>query len=61
MWQERGRQTEPQDDDEDRQTDIELNRQSSTVRELRPPDMHDELFGVPDVLLKVRRVTFICS
>lgn len=34
MWQERGRQSEPQDDDEDRQTDIELNRQTSTVRRL---------------------------
>lgn len=61
MWQERGRQTEPQDDDEDRQTDIELNRQSSTVRELHPPDVGDEPFGVTDVLLQVRRVTFICS
>lgn len=29
VWQERGRQPEPQDDDEDRQTDDELNRQGA--------------------------------
>lgn len=34
VWQERGRQTEPQDDDEDRLTDDELNRQTSMVRKL---------------------------
>lgn len=34
VWQERGRQTEPQDDDEDRLTDDELNRQTSPVRKL---------------------------
>lgn len=37
VWQERGRQPEPQDDDEDRQTDDELNRQTSTVGKLSSP------------------------
>lgn len=32
VWQERGRQAEPQDEDEDRQTDNELNQHASTVR-----------------------------
>ncbi|XP_072234551.1 protein phosphatase 1 regulatory subunit 16A [Leuresthes tenuis] len=31
VWQERGRQPEPQDDDEDRQTDNELHQQASMV------------------------------
>lgn len=31
VWQERGRQTEPQDDDEDRQTDSELNQHVAMV------------------------------
>ncbi|MBN3276637.1 PP16A phosphatase, partial [Polyodon spathula] len=35
VWQERGRQPEPQDDDEDRQTDAEL-RQHSSVRLTKP-------------------------
>lgn len=34
VWQERGRQPEPQDDDEDRQTDNELNQHASTVSRL---------------------------
>ena len=33
VWQERGRQPEPQDDDEDRQTDNELNQHASLVSE----------------------------
>lgn len=37
VWQERGRQPEPQDDDEDRQTDDELNRQTSMVGKLSSP------------------------
>lgn len=44
VWQERGRQTETQDDDEDRQTDIELHRQSSTVRKPRLLALTNELF-----------------
>lgn len=35
VWQERGRQPEPQDDDEDRQTDNELNQHTCVVRKLR--------------------------
>lgn len=35
VWQERGRQTEPQDDDEDRQTDNELHRHATLVRRRR--------------------------
>lgn len=31
VWQERGRQPEPQDDDEDRQTDNELNQHATRV------------------------------
>lgn len=31
MWQERGRQSEPQDDDDDRQTDNELNQHTTVV------------------------------
>ncbi len=31
VWQERGRQPEPQDDDEDRQTDNELNQHATMV------------------------------
>ncbi|XP_068604175.1 protein phosphatase 1 regulatory subunit 16A [Brachionichthys hirsutus] len=34
VWQERGRQPEPQDDDEDRQTDNELNQRAPPVRSL---------------------------
>lgn len=34
VWQERGRQPEPHDDDEDRQTDNELNQQAAVVGEL---------------------------
>ncbi|KAK6492117.1 protein phosphatase 1 regulatory subunit 16A-like [Huso huso] len=42
VWQERGRQPEPQDDDEDRQTDTEL-RQHSSVRLISSgPDPQDE-------------------
>lgn len=33
VWQERGRQPEPQDDDEDRQTDNELNQHANVVSE----------------------------
>ncbi|MGH0138457.1 UNVERIFIED_CONTAM: hypothetical protein FKN15_066650 [Acipenser sinensis] len=38
VWQERGRQPEPQDDDEDRQTDAELRQHSSSSG----PDPQDE-------------------
>lgn len=31
VWQERGRQSEPQDDDEDRQTDNELHQQHAAT------------------------------
>lgn len=34
VWQERGRQPEPQDDDEDRQTDNELHQHATIVSEL---------------------------
>ncbi len=34
VWQERGRQPEPQDDDEDRQTDNELHQHAAMVSEL---------------------------
>lgn len=34
VWQERGRQPEPQDDDEDRQTDNELHQQAAMVSQL---------------------------
>lgn len=34
VWQERGRQPEPQDDDEDRQTDNELHQHATMVSEL---------------------------
>uniref|UniRef100_A0A4W6F8Y8 Protein phosphatase 1 regulatory subunit 16A n=1 Tax=Lates calcarifer TaxID=8187 RepID=A0A4W6F8Y8_LATCA len=34
VWQERGRQPDPQDDDEDRQTDNELHQHATMVREL---------------------------
>lgn len=34
VWQERGRQPEPQDDDEDRQTDNELNQHATMVSKL---------------------------
>lgn len=33
VWQERGRQPEPQDDDEDRQTDNELHQHATMVSE----------------------------
>lgn len=35
VWQERGRQPEPHDDDEDRQTDAELNIHPAVVRKKR--------------------------
>ena len=35
VWQERGRQPEPQDDDEDRQTNNELNQHDTTVSKHR--------------------------
>lgn len=34
VWQERGRQPEPQDDDEDRQTDNELHQHATMVMEV---------------------------
>lgn len=33
VWQERGREPEPPDDDEDRQTDAELNQHPAMVRQ----------------------------
>ncbi|XP_068160029.1 protein phosphatase 1 regulatory subunit 16A [Antennarius striatus] len=36
VWQERGRQSEPQDDDEDRQTDNELNQQTAPATSVGP-------------------------
>lgn len=38
VWQERGRQPEPHDDDEDRQTDNELNQHATVVSELSVVD-----------------------
>lgn len=35
VWQELGRQQEPQDEDEDRQTDNELNQQVTVVSDAR--------------------------
>lgn len=50
MWQERGRQPEPQDDDEDRQTDQELHQHASAVSRLSSPTS-DRSQGCLDPLL----------
>lgn len=42
VWQERGRQTEPQDEDEDRQTDSELNQHTAMVSEHSVLDLFKE-------------------
>lgn len=41
VWQERGRQPEPHDDDEDRQTDNELNQQAAMVGKLSVLDVYN--------------------
>nr|XP_046226832.1 protein phosphatase 1 regulatory subunit 16A [Scatophagus argus]XP_046226833.1 protein phosphatase 1 regulatory subunit 16A [Scatophagus argus]XP_046226834.1 protein phosphatase 1 regulatory subunit 16A [Scatophagus argus] len=43
VWQERGRQPEPQDDDEDRQTDSELNQHAAMVAVGGAPSHLEEL------------------
>lgn len=42
VWQERGRQPEPQDDDEDRQTDNELHQHATMVMEV----LHGKCFSL---------------
>ncbi|XP_056221086.1 protein phosphatase 1 regulatory subunit 16A isoform X1 [Seriola aureovittata] len=46
VWQERGRQPDPQDDDEDRQTDNELHQHATMVSELSPEDIFKEMFVI---------------
>lgn len=43
VWQERGRQPEPQDDDDDRQTDNELNQHTTVVSKPRAVDLVENL------------------
>lgn len=50
VWQERGRQPEPQDDDEDRQTDNELNQHATMVSKLSVVDLFQKIcYGVEAV------------
>lgn len=50
VWQERGRQPEPQDDDEDRQTDNELNQHATMVSKLSVVDLFQrKCYGVEAV------------
>uniref|UniRef100_A0AAQ5WW16 Protein phosphatase 1, regulatory subunit 16A n=1 Tax=Amphiprion ocellaris TaxID=80972 RepID=A0AAQ5WW16_AMPOC len=45
VWQERGRQPEPQDDDDDRQTDNELHQHATMETRLEPREWRDLCFS----------------
>lgn len=52
VWQDRGQQPEPQDDDEDRQTDNELNPQAAMVSKLGLEDIYTE---------NINKAVYTCS